>query len=187
MENGDSIMKRMDNPDTPENSATVSAFYSMLHNAHKTTKTSECDIILPKCLKPNLRPYQIRALDWMTNRERQRQFYPNEFAEVQIKNVSLRQKTFFFNLTTYQLFDELPNPIEAPTGGILGIFLMDNISKQMVVICLLLADEMGLGKTIEILALVLYNKQNKRKLEDVEEKPFSGKFAFYLFLITKMS
>lgn len=169
MENGVSIKERMDTLHNSDNAATISAFYSMLHDAHETTNTLESGVILPKCLKPDLRPYQLRALDWMINRERQLQYYPNEFVSVRAKDGSLSDQTFYFNVTTYQLLDELPGPVKAPSGGILGTFQRTVLIEQFMIFCLS-ADEMGLGKTIEILALVLCNKQNKRKREDEEEE-----------------
>lgn len=98
----------------------------------------------------NLKPYQIKTVKWMLNRERVLKYH--EITEIKKRlNDDEGSTKFFFNSQTISLTID-PKVLQCmalPTGGIL-------------------ADEMGLGKTIEILDLILLNPR------PVDENRFAG-------------
>lgn len=108
-------------------------------------------------LLPTLRQYQIDAVKWMLYRENYPDFLPNEFIPVQsikeyvkIFDDNYISHIFFYNSRTVQVVDKNPGDIKLPSGGIL-------------------ADEMGLGKTVEMLSLILLNRNRKRRIEENKE------------------
>lgn len=124
----------------------VSELYSRLRDAHEKDNT---ELIhhpsMPSYFVPELRSYQLKALQWMLNREKSPKYSRPEF--VPITCHSIPHQRFYFNYRTVELMDYDPGSSKIPTGGIL-------------------ADEMGLGKTVEMLALILSNPNLKRKRMD---------------------
>lgn len=127
----------------------VSELYSMLRDAHeKDVDDISPNVQLPSYFVPELRSYQSKALKWMMNREKITKFTDPEF--VPITCSSIPNQPFYFNYRTIELLDCDPGGLKIPTGGIL-------------------ADEMGLGKTVEMLALILSNRNLKRKRIDIDD------------------
>jgi SNF2 family DNA or RNA helicase len=95
-------------------------------------------------LKSALRPYQLKAINWMLARERQNeQLFDDENDNIHPLYVQLTNK--YNESIYYNKFDGVfssikPTTLKSLPGGIL-------------------ADEMGLGKTVEILALIQMNKR----------------------------
>jgi hypothetical protein len=99
------------------------------------------------CLKPQLRPYQTKAIRWMLARERGELDFKEELHPIYAKIVNTKGQKIFYH-KFYGRYSTGPMPLKARShpGGIL-------------------ADEMGLGKTLEILALILINKRENFKSE----------------------
>jgi SNF2 family DNA or RNA helicase len=115
----------------------------------KENSTSDLDdpslnsiIQLNSCLKPLLRPYQIKAIKWMTKRESiENNDEVQDIHPIYMKLVNSKAQTIYFH-KYYGMFctERMPVRVKSYSGGIL-------------------ADEMGLGKTLEVLALILINKR----------------------------
>lgn len=126
----------------------VSELYSMLRDAHeKDNDEIVPHVQMPTFFIPELRSYQLKALQWMLKREKITKLAVPEF--VPITCPSLPNQIFYYNYRTVELMDYDPGGLKIPTGGIL-------------------ADEMGLGKTVEMLALILTNPNLKRKRIDTD-------------------
>lgn len=128
----------------------IRELYQHLREAHskQTFKVvvDDKDTNRPAGLVPELRFYQMDAVNWMLSRERNTQFFPLEFVEIPMRNDP--SKRFLFNEITSMLFDKSTvTQFPIPTGGIL-------------------ADEMGLGKTVEMLALILTNRRQLEANQD---------------------
>ncbi|KAJ6644542.1 E3 ubiquitin-protein ligase SHPRH, partial [Pseudolycoriella hygida] len=121
----------------------VSELYAMLRDAHERNPVNEeVAPVMPSYFVPELRSYQLKGLRWMLNRERSIKYSPPEYVPVRCPRIP--NKMFYYNYRTVELKDHDPGSLKIPTGGIL-------------------ADEMGLGKTVEMLALILTNRNLKRK------------------------
>ena len=121
----------------------------------KNLEMEESLIIQKSNLKPRLRPYQIKAVNWMLKKENFNfnQSSDNEvmvvdsaimdnnmhplFVKIQDKNLESIYYHKYLGLFT----TDFPKKFESEKGGIL-------------------ADEMGLGKTLEILACILINTRS---------------------------
>ena len=87
----------------------------------------------PPLLRSHLRPYQLQALHWMSDREKQ--LDPSGLIHPMWAEVSLPERSIFVHSLGDRVSWERPLPQAEPRGGILS-------------------DEMGLGKTVCILALI---------------------------------
>lgn len=100
-------------------------------------------IQMNSCLKPNLRPYQIRAIKWMIGREKSQFEKEPEQHPLFAKLVNTQGQTIYYH-KYYGMFctEQMPLKPSSFPGGIL-------------------ADEMGLGKTLEVLGVILINKRQE--------------------------
>lgn len=123
---------------------TIEQLYQELREAHdKNDKFSTvASDIQHRDLKPTLTNYQIDAVRWMLEREKNADYFPTEFVQIYRRwPVKEDGQTFFYNARTIELSMVEGCDIKLPSGGIL-------------------AEEMGLGKTVEILALILLNERD---------------------------
>ncbi|XP_055700948.1 E3 ubiquitin-protein ligase SHPRH [Phlebotomus papatasi] len=131
--------------------------YEKLREAHIREKLEEnienCDEnVQHEGLRPELRPYQRDAVEWLLKRELRTETLPTDYEEISAR--ALSDQIFYYNPRTLDIVDSEPDVIDIPTGGIL-------------------ADEMGLGKTVEMLALILNNPREcvkKPDFGDVDEE-----------------
>lgn len=118
----------------------VQLLYDRLKRAHARTNTEECDLsyLQHDNLHPELRPYQLKAVKWMIERETKRDFVNIPYIE--LASERFPGVTFFMDRFTMEIYDKKPEMRNIPAGG-------------------LLCDEMGLGKTVEMLSLILHRKR----------------------------
>jgi SNF2 family DNA or RNA helicase len=101
----------------------------------------------PPLLRSQLRPYQLQALHWMSNREKQ--LDPSGLIHPMWAELSLPERSIFVHTLGDRVSWERPLPQAEPRGGILS-------------------DEMGLGKTVCILALI------SSEYDAIEDKKTAG-------------
>lgn len=113
-------------------------------------------------LVPTLRQYQVEAVKWMLYREKYSEYLPTEYIPIRTNRNYVRifdenysTCTFYLNPRILYMMENDPGDIRLPTGGIL-------------------ADEMGLGKTVEMLSLILMNRNRKRVISDSDDKENSN-------------
>lgn len=129
-----------DGPESQISEDSIRGLYESLRESHSKQSV---EIVVtedrpPPGLIPELRFYQLDAVNWMLAKERVSQFFPTEYVEIAMRSDAT--KRFFFNERTLDLADVFPGDLRIPSGGIL-------------------ADEMGLGKTVEMLAVILSNRR----------------------------
>lgn len=129
--------------DNDEVSVATSGFndlYNKLKEAHAKLDQQSVDQLesfqLPDKLRPILRPYQLKAVRWMLQREQHSENF--DIKPIKLSNPNHPTLEFFMDRYTSKIYDVKPEPRRIPAGG-------------------LLCDEMGLGKTVEILSLILHN------------------------------
>ncbi|XP_056016724.1 E3 ubiquitin-protein ligase SHPRH-like isoform X5 [Ostrea edulis] len=126
----------------------IEHLYAVVKERHDQTELEVTVNIQHEWLRPVLRPYQIRGVKWMLQKERYG--HQNErkskdesilhplYSEIKTKD----SHTLYYNILGGSLLRERPLAVTAPPGG-------------------LLADEMGLGKTVEVLScIILHPRQN---------------------------
>ncbi|KAL9701718.1 hypothetical protein quinque_005159 [Culex quinquefasciatus] len=125
----------------------VNEFYERLRVGHEgeVLDGSIPEDVAHGSLRPTLRPYQVRAIRWMLDRETVPKVLPAQYARLGCLNVEGEE--FYMNLDSFEVLAEVPGENPVPPGGIL-------------------ADEMGMGKTVEMLGLMLLNRNRKRKFEE---------------------
>lgn len=128
----------------------IENLYTKLEASHETDDFFDDytnEYIQHKDLRVDLKPYQIKTVKWMLNREKVLKHNAGDFIEIKKRSTTDDGSTkFFYNPKTISLTTKPSVCIALPSGGIL-------------------ADEMGVGKTIELLDLVLLNP---RPLDDRE-------------------
>ncbi|XP_063700872.1 E3 ubiquitin-protein ligase SHPRH [Culicoides brevitarsis] len=127
----------MEIDDDSRNEAQI--LYERLKRAHEPASNEDLNYLQHDDLHPKLRPYQLRAVKWMINRECVPDFVEIPFIE--LKTERFPDVTFFMDRFTMRITDYQPKMRQIPAGG-------------------LLCDEMGLGKTVEMLSLILHRRRN---------------------------
>ena len=123
---------------------------------YKRTMIEDNNNFQPKELSCTLRPYQIDAVKWAVERERQPIYKVNEFYGMKLvpNNITTNeQQQLYYNKFNGMLVN-MSTPIQEK----------EEKHNQNIYNTLrggILADEMGLGKTIETISLVLLNKAPK--------------------------
>lgn len=94
-------------------------FYEILRVAHENDdlKTSIPSNIQHPRLRPILRPYQVRGIKWMLKRELMVEHLPD--FNIKIRSKFNKSQIFYFNKISEQLSNKCPEPIAAPSGGLL--------------------------------------------------------------------
>jgi SNF2 family DNA or RNA helicase len=155
--NNDVSMIEKDMPDNYKNENLFDLIYELRKNERANFQELESSdpksnsiIQVKSCLKPNLRPYQVRAIKWMMSRENMGFNEQNskksmdqnvELHPMYAKITNTRGQTIFYHKFHGMFCTEaMPLRKQSLSGGIL-------------------ADEMGLGKTLEVLALILINQR----------------------------
>lgn len=127
----------------------LTEFYEKLRTSHEHDDLESGFDVQHKNLRPILRPYQVKGVQWMLKRELQADQLPAHFSTLRSKFNS--QQVVYYDKYSQQLFKNAPKLYKVPSGG-------------------LLTDEMGLGKTVEVISLLLMNPRKlKRKFEEVED------------------
>uniref|UniRef100_A0A336MKX4 CSON001404 protein n=1 Tax=Culicoides sonorensis TaxID=179676 RepID=A0A336MKX4_CULSO len=115
----------------------VQLLYYRLKQAHaeKTIFADDLTYLQHDKLRPILRPYQLKAVKWMIDRET----IPStvDIPLIELKSEKLPHMIFYMDRFTSCIYDAHPGMRKIPAGG-------------------LLCDEMGLGKTVEMLSLILH-------------------------------
>lgn len=121
----------------------VQILYDRLKRAHVLAnagneESPDLNYLQHEKLRPELRPYQMKAVKWMIERETKTDFVNIPFIELGSDRIP--GVTFYMDRFTTRIYDHKPDMREIPAGG-------------------LLCDEMGLGKTVEMLSLILHRKR----------------------------
>lgn len=139
----------------------LSELYSKLRESHLLIPKTVNIKLQHDFLNPILRPYQEEAVKWMIQREQTPDYFTADYFKVSstdgVKYVdptgpySSKSKDIHCKFQK-NLIEHKPNDVKIPSGG-------------------LLCDEMGLGKTVEMLALILANKnkKKKRKINEIDD------------------
>ncbi|XP_066993133.2 E3 ubiquitin-protein ligase SHPRH [Anabrus simplex] len=109
--------------------------YHEMDDIHCTAEIQHPSLI------PELRPYQLHAVQWMLQRESNPTCETKILDPLFVEMSTQCGQTLYYNRYSGCVVLEKPIASPLPTGGIL-------------------ADEMGLGKTVEVLALILANPRN---------------------------
>ncbi|XP_053208540.1 E3 ubiquitin-protein ligase SHPRH-like [Panonychus citri] len=134
---------------------------SVLEQVRKCHDQQESTVYLiqPEKLRPTLRNYQKKAVQWMLKREKQT-------SESDTKSDSKPHPLWTFNSTLNLQYNFYGGFFRSSRDEmILGPKALGGI----------LADEMGLGKTVEILALLLTHLRPESEIEAPDIVPLSGK------------
>ncbi|XP_062583569.1 E3 ubiquitin-protein ligase SHPRH-like [Saccostrea cucullata] len=126
----------------------IEHLYAVVKQRHDDTELEVSVDVQHDWLRPELRPYQVRGVKWMLQKECYSHLEENKhedkiflhplYSEIETKD----KQTLYYNMLGGSLLRNRPVSITPPPGG-------------------LLADEMGLGKTVEVLAcIILHPRQN---------------------------
>lgn len=131
--------------DVDESRNEMQSLYDRLKRAHAkavsnsdTEQNSDLNYLQHDKLRPELRPYQLKAVKWMIERETKTDSVNIPFIE--LRSSRIPHVTFYMDRFTMCIYDHKPRMRQIPAGG-------------------LLCDEMGLGKTVEMLCLILHRKR----------------------------
>ncbi|XP_061176865.1 E3 ubiquitin-protein ligase SHPRH-like [Saccostrea echinata] len=126
----------------------IEHLYAVVKQRHDDTELKISVDVQHDWLRPVLRPYQVRGVKWMLQKERYGCLEENKnedkFSLHPLYHVieTKDKQTLYYNMLGGSLLRNRPVSITAPPGG-------------------LLADEMGLGKTVEVLAcIILHPRKN---------------------------
>lgn len=133
------------------------SLYQMLRREHARVRpiVENLDHLQSPELRPILRPYQLRAVHWMLERERKTEFLV--IPPILMKNDRFPGQQFYMDQVNWRILDREPAPRVIPRGG-------------------LLCDEVGLGKTVEMLSLILQNKRDfTQERNEIKAQMFNRK------------
>jgi len=129
----------------------IDLLFSKVKDYHKSKENTAptVDVQHPQ-LKVDLRPYQVKAANWMLQQEKLLDKPNTDLHPLYTEIITPSGETLFYNKYWGTFSKEHPIVVISTPGGIL-------------------ADEMGLGKTVEVLACILANPRMLPNIQGISE------------------